>query len=223
MPTTIAYAAHDLDDGLRAGLFDLKDLTAVPFLAGLLDEIETLHPGLEPARIVHELARRVITRFVEDVIRESERRIAALAPATVADIHAAGAPVIAFSPTIEAADAEVMRFLWKRMYRDASVVAVREKAAAIVTDLFTAFKPPGADAPGMERRPRRSLRATNRPPHRGLYRRHDRHLRRARAPQAVRRHARASALPAEPRPPPGGALAEPALFPAPLHGRAGMV
>ncbi|WP_449410973.1 deoxyguanosinetriphosphate triphosphohydrolase [Methylobacterium komagatae] len=136
----IAYAAHDLDDGLRAGLFDLKDLTAVPFLAGLLEEIEALHPGLEPARIVHELARRVITRFVEDVIRESERRIAALDPASVADIHAAGAPVVAFSPTIEAADAEVMRFLWKRMYRDASVVAVREKASAIVTDLFTAFK-----------------------------------------------------------------------------------
>ncbi|GJD34678.1 deoxyguanosinetriphosphate triphosphohydrolase [Methylobacterium aerolatum] len=135
----IAYAAHDLDDGLRAGLFDLADLREVPFLAGLLDEIERLHPGLESARVVHELARRVITRFVEDVIRESERRIALLAPASVADIHAAGAPVVAFSPAIEAADAEVMRFLWKRMYRDASVVAVREKAAAIVTDLFGAF------------------------------------------------------------------------------------
>ncbi|MCJ2013088.1 deoxyguanosinetriphosphate triphosphohydrolase [Methylobacterium sp. J-076] len=136
----IAYAAHDLDDGLRAGLFDLSDLTAVPFLAGLLDEIEGLHPGLEPARIVHELARRVITRFVEDVIRESERRIAALAPKSVGDIHAAGAPVVAFSPAIEAADAEVMRFLWKRMYRDAGVMAVREKAAGIVADLFTAFR-----------------------------------------------------------------------------------
>ncbi|GJE37215.1 deoxyguanosinetriphosphate triphosphohydrolase [Methylobacterium persicinum] len=136
----IAYAAHDLDDGLRAGLFELSDLAAVPFLAGLLDEIEDLHPGLEPARVVHELARRLITRFVEDVIRESGRRIAALNPDSVADIHAAGAPVVAFSPAIEAADAEVMRFLWKRMYRDAGVVAVREKAAAIVSDLFTAFQ-----------------------------------------------------------------------------------
>lgn len=136
----IAYAAHDLDDGLRAGLFDLADLDAVPFLAGLLDEIATLHPGLESARVVHELARRVITRFVEDVIRESERRIAALNPKTVADIHAAGAPVVAFSPAIEAADAEVMRFLWKRMYRDPSVMAVREQAASIVSDLFTALK-----------------------------------------------------------------------------------
>jgi len=34
----------------------------------------------------------------------------------------------------------VMRFLCKRMYRDAGVVAVREKAAAIVSDLFTAFQ-----------------------------------------------------------------------------------
>jgi dGTPase len=135
----IAYAAHDLDAGLRAGLFDLADLRAVPFLCGLLDEIAALYPGLEPARVVHELARRVITRFVEDVIRESGRRIAALRPTCVADIHAAGAPVVAFSPGIEAADAEVMAFLWKRMYRDPAVMAVREKASAIVTDLFTVF------------------------------------------------------------------------------------
>ena len=135
----IAYAAHDLDDGLRAGLFSLDDLRAVPFLAGLLDEIEGLHPGLEPARVVHELARRVITRFVEDVIRESERRIASLRPAHVTDIYSAHAPVVAFSPAIEAADSEVMRFLWKRMYRDPGVMAVREKASAIVADLFTAF------------------------------------------------------------------------------------
>ena len=66
----IAYDAHDLDDGLRAGLFTLDDLKAVPFLAALLDEIFTLWPGLETSRAIHELGRRVITRFVEDAIRE---------------------------------------------------------------------------------------------------------------------------------------------------------
>lgn len=136
----IAYDAHDLDDGLRAGLFDLADLAAVPFLKGLLDEIDTLHPGLEPSRKIHELARRVITRFVEDVIREGEGRIAALAPAGVAEIRAAQAPVIAFSARIAAADAEIKRFLFARMYRHPEVMAVRAKAAAIVTDLFAAFR-----------------------------------------------------------------------------------
>ncbi|MDP4002979.1 deoxyguanosinetriphosphate triphosphohydrolase [Methylobacterium sp. NEAU K] len=135
----IAYAAHDLDDGLRAGLFEIPELRAVPFLAELLDEIDRLHPGLEPSRVIHELARRVITRFVEDVVREGGCRIAALDPRSVADIRGADASVIAFSPAIAAADADIMRFLWSRMYRNPGVVAVRRKADAIVRDLFTAF------------------------------------------------------------------------------------
>ncbi|MCJ2062719.1 deoxyguanosinetriphosphate triphosphohydrolase [Methylobacterium sp. J-088] len=135
----IAYAAHDLDDGLRAGLFEIPELHCVPFLADLLGEIDRLHPGLEPSRKIHELARRVITRFVEDVIREGSRRIAALDPRCVEDVRGAGEPVIAFSPEIAAADADIMRFLWGRMYRHPGVVAVRKKADTIVRDLFAAF------------------------------------------------------------------------------------
>ena len=141
----IAYDSHDLDDGLRAGLFDLSDLAEVPFLRGLLDEIDRLHPNLEASRKIHELARRVITRFVEDVIAESTRRIAALDPRSVADIRAARAPVIAFSEAIARADAEIKAFLFARMYRHPGVLAVREKANLIVSDLFARFTAePGA-------------------------------------------------------------------------------
>ena len=76
----IAYDAHDIDDGLRAGLFDIEDLREVPFLDELLGEIDRRYPGLDLSRRIHELSRRVITRFVEDVVAEGERRIAALAP-----------------------------------------------------------------------------------------------------------------------------------------------
>ncbi|GJD77349.1 deoxyguanosinetriphosphate triphosphohydrolase [Methylobacterium gregans] len=143
----IAYDSHDLDDGLRAGLFELADLAEVPFLKGLLDEIDGLHPNLETSRKIHELARRVITRFVEDLIGQGERRIAELGPASVADIRAAGAPVIAFSPAIAAADADIKRFLYARMYRHPGVMAVRAKANAIVADLFAAFSADPARMP----------------------------------------------------------------------------
>lgn len=73
------------------------------------------------------------------MIREGGRRIAALDPRSIEDIRRADAPVIAFSPEIAAADADIMRFLWGRMYRHPGVVAVRTKADAIVRDLFTAF------------------------------------------------------------------------------------
>src|SRR5208337_122045 len=73
----IAYDAHDIDDGLRAGLFTLAEIgSAVPFVEGLLSEIDDRYPNLEEPRVIHELTRRVITRFIEDAVSESGRRIA---------------------------------------------------------------------------------------------------------------------------------------------------
>lgn len=135
----IAYNAHDIDDGLRAGLFGHADLRVVPFLADLLDEIERLHPGLETSRATNELVRRVITRFVEDVIGRSEELIAALAPTDADAIRRAGAPVVAFSETITTADRQIKAFLYPNMYRHPRVGVIRQQAADVVRDLFTRF------------------------------------------------------------------------------------
>ena len=135
----IAYNAHDLDDGLRAGLFGIEDLREVPFLDGLLDEIERLHPGLEATRRIHELTRRVITRFVEDAVAEGDRRLAALAPADADAIRRASEPVVVFSKPLREADAAIKRFLYPHMYRHPDVVRVRRQADLIVRDLFRRF------------------------------------------------------------------------------------
>jgi len=135
----IAYNAHDIDDGLRAGLFGPEELRAVPFLAGLLDEVERLHPGLDGSRQANELVRRVITRFVEDVIGEAQARLAALAPADADAIRRAQAPVVAFSAAIEAADRDIKGFLYPSMYRHPRIVPIRTRAAQVVRDLFARF------------------------------------------------------------------------------------
>ena len=136
----IAYNAHDIDDGLRAGMFGLAELRVVPFLAGLLDEIEALHPGLEQGRATNELVRRIITRFVEDVIGTSQRLLAELAPADADAIRRAGAPVVAFSPEIVAADKALKAFLYPNMYRHPRIAVIRREAADIVRDLFVRFQ-----------------------------------------------------------------------------------
>jgi len=135
----IAYNAHDIDDGLRAGLFGLEDIRAAPFVGVLLGEIDRAHPNLELPRAIHELSRRVITRFIEDVIGESRRRIAESGVASARDVRRAGRALIGFSPEMEAADREIKRFLFTHMYRHPEVKRVREKADAIVRALFAAY------------------------------------------------------------------------------------
>jgi dGTPase len=135
----IAYNAHDIDDGLRAGLFSLDDLRRIPFLNALLVEVDALHPDLEPVRAIHELVRRIITRFVEDAFSESARRLRMAAPKSIDDIRRCEFPVVAFSDDMERAHKQIKEFLFTRMYRHAAVLPVWKNAEKIVRGLFSIF------------------------------------------------------------------------------------
>ena len=146
----IAYDAHDIDDGLRAGLFSLSQLrAAVPYVDGLMNEVDTLHPGLEAPRAIHELTRRLITRFIEDAIGESSRRIAETGVDSPDAVAAGGRTLVGHSAVIDAADRDIKAFLLARMYRHPDVKKVREQADAIVRRLFEAYMSnPSAMPPG---------------------------------------------------------------------------
>ena len=132
----IAYDAHDIDDGIRAGLFDLDDLGAIPLFAEAIAEVRERYPGLETSRQVHEALRRVLTRMIEDVIDETGRRLAEAAPCCAQDVRRAGRSLVGFSPPMAAGERDIKTFLFENMYRAAGVVAVMEKAERIIADLF---------------------------------------------------------------------------------------
>ena len=111
----IAYNTHDLDDGLRAGLFGFEDILPLPVIGDLLREAQSL--TTETPRLRNELSRRVINCLVHDALAESGRRLEALAPGSVEDIRAAARPVIGFSEEIRHANVALKRFLMTRMYR----------------------------------------------------------------------------------------------------------
>ncbi len=144
----VAYNAHDIDDGLRAGLFAIENLRAVDFVGDLVREIDARHPGLEPGRFVHELGRRLITRFVEDAIREGGERLAEAAPQSAADVRAQDRPLVTFSAPMQAADKAIKGFLYPHMYRHPRVMKVRVQAAEVVRRLTRAFLAEPALMPG---------------------------------------------------------------------------
>ncbi len=144
----IAYNAHDLDDGLRAGLFEIADLRDVDFLREIVTEIERRHPGLERVRFIHEISRRVITRLIEDVIRASSARIEARRPQSADDVRKAGEATVSFSPEFVAVDRALKDFLFPHMYRHPRVMKVRREAAGVVEVLFAQFAEDSARMPG---------------------------------------------------------------------------
>ena len=132
----IAYNAHDIDDGLRSGLLKLEGLDEVPLTKRLLDIVRTRYPGLDAVRTGHELVRRQITIMVEDVVAESQRRIASANPRSVDEVHAQPRALVGFSETMRGEEKVLKRFLFKNLYFHDSVVVRRHAADKIVQDLF---------------------------------------------------------------------------------------
>ncbi|MEZ5832981.1 MAG: deoxyguanosinetriphosphate triphosphohydrolase [Dongiaceae bacterium] len=130
----IAYNNHDIDDGLRAGLFTLADLKDVPLAGPVIAEVTARYPGLEMPRLIHESIRRMINLMVRDVIAESARRLAGIR--SVADARARKSPVIAFSDAMRANDRALKQFLFTRMYRHHRVNQMTMKAKRVVSELF---------------------------------------------------------------------------------------
>jgi dGTPase len=143
----IAYDAHDIDDGVRAHMFAIDDLAEVPLLGGILSDLHRRHAAIEPVRRAHELVRGLITRMINDVIGESARLIASIAPHSVEDIRRAGIPVIAFSPEMAAQDRAIKAFLRLRMYRHPRIVRIMDDAEAVVVDLFSRYMRCSRDLP----------------------------------------------------------------------------
>src|SRR5690348_6673700 len=113
----IAYDAHDIDDGLRAKLFDVEDIIAVPLPGRLIAAIRAAYPGLDHDRLVHELIRQLIGLLIDGVVAESASRLAALKPRSADDVRGAATSVGAFSRDVGDEDRAIKSFLKPRMYR----------------------------------------------------------------------------------------------------------
>lgn len=135
----IAYNNHDVEDGLRAGMFTLNDLEQLTLLREVIDGVRKSYPDIAEHYLIQEMIREMIGAMVSDVLGEAQRRLRALSPSSPDDIRTAGRAMVAFSDGMLEKVEELRDFLWTRMYRHFTVMRVRLKAERVVKDLFDAF------------------------------------------------------------------------------------
>ena len=135
----IAYNNHDIDDGLRAGLFLVSDLTEVPLVGLVFGLVAAQYPGIEEPRLIHEAIRRLIDLMVGDLIVETRSRIAASRVDSAEAVRGLGSPVVSFSAEMRRNDRAFKDFLLERMYRHYRVNRMSSKARRVVHDLFALY------------------------------------------------------------------------------------
>src|SRR5690606_9364726 len=111
----IAYNTHDVDDGLRAGLFTIEDLMDVPLVAETWERLRRQHPQAPKDRLRAELIRDMVGHLVLDLLGETRRRLGEVEPQSADDIRRAGRSIACFSPEVRPLERDLKHFLRARM------------------------------------------------------------------------------------------------------------
>ncbi|MDE2134025.1 MAG: deoxyguanosinetriphosphate triphosphohydrolase [Alphaproteobacteria bacterium] len=135
----IAYLTHDIDDGLRAGLFSIADLAEAPLAGPTVQAINARYGTLETSRFIGELVRTLIGAMADDLLAATGGSLSRSRPACAAEVRAARQPTAGFSPKMAAEVAALRQFLFARMYRHARVMSSMDKAKTVVEELFRAL------------------------------------------------------------------------------------
>ena len=135
----LAYNAHDLDDGLNAGVLEPAALDEVTLWRRLTEETPVARGAPLDEVTRHTLIRALVGLLVDDMISAAEARLVRLAPRSPDDIKRAPEAVAGFSPAMAEQMAELKRYLYAHMYGSWRIVRMQHRAERFVTALVEEF------------------------------------------------------------------------------------
>jgi dGTPase len=136
----IAYNAHDIDDGVRSGLIELRQVQQVPLFARFSEQAARAHPNLvhKPRRWLYETVRLMLSSQIYDLMESTQNAIAQAAPRDVQAVRSCP-PLVQFSPAMQQETAQLKAFLFDSLYRHPRVQETMDRARQVVSDLFEVY------------------------------------------------------------------------------------
>jgi dGTPase len=133
----IAYSTADLDDAFEAHILSLDEIReSVPVFARFFCEVEKIYPDAPAKLKFNETIKRILNRFVGDVITNTQARIANAKIQTLGDVRNHPERLAAFSPEVEAERRAAKDFLYENVYFSPSLAGEKDDAERIVSELF---------------------------------------------------------------------------------------
>ena len=136
----IAYNSHDLEDGLRAQLFKLKDLKNLPILSFLLKKHNKKFKKFSQDLVLRQIIRETINEMVKDIIINTQKNIKKNNIKNVTDVYKSEYPIVSFSKKMNLFDISIKKFLKEKMYYHKSVLQKTNYGKTIIKGLFLKIK-----------------------------------------------------------------------------------
>jgi dGTPase len=149
----IAYNCHDIEDGLRSGYFDERDLSELDLWNEVNRIIKDRYPDLDRDTFLYQCIRLLIDAFIRDLVKATEEELETGKFQSPQQIVNMIDPVAAFSPTMQKWKAQLNEFLYERFYTHHKIMRMQFKANRLLTDLFEEYvKRPSQLPPGVQKR-----------------------------------------------------------------------
>jgi len=132
----IAYNNHDLEDGLRAGLFTIGKFSSIPFISRLINKHVNNIKNFRREIIINQIVRELINVMVVDVINTANINLKKYKPQTIKDIYKQDRLIVDFSDKMKKTVMHIKNFLTQNMYNHKKVIVNTNKGKKIIKNLF---------------------------------------------------------------------------------------
>ena len=132
----IAYNNHDLEDGLRAGLFSIKKIASIPYVSKLINRHVKNIKNFRKEVIISQIVRDLINLMVVDVINTTNKNLKLCSPQSINDIYKQDRLIVDFSVKMKKIDKQIKEFLKRNMYNHKKVITSANKGKRVINDLF---------------------------------------------------------------------------------------
>ena len=136
----IAYNSHDLEDGLKSNLFNIKDLINIPILKNIIIKHQKKIKKFSLDLVIRQIIREIINEMVKDIIETTKKNIKKYKISNLNDVYKSKYPIVAFSKKMKLFDKKIKDFLRKKMYYHANVKTKTNKGKKIIYKLFLSIK-----------------------------------------------------------------------------------
>ena len=132
----IAYNNHDLEDGLRAGLFTIEKFSSISFISKLIKKHLKNKKNFRRELIISQIVRDLINLMVLDVRNTTNKKLKKINPQSISDIYKQDHLIVDFSDEMKNIDRQIKDFLKVNMYNHKKVIINTNKGKRVINDLF---------------------------------------------------------------------------------------